>query len=548
MLRKLVFSFYLCSCVLQKSGVKTTMPSVWQDDHGIITYQDNITNEKGKLTKFWAQEAIGAPEAREFIAELRTQGTKINRQDVGVIDGVGSFDKDGLKGIDASMAVKLKLCSMDRKNLCQKHGDHATSVTNLIVDKSPVGVSSTGKVSMISNFADYSIYKKSKLPPIINYSGNLANEYLKDIQKDFKKFVDRTMLIISSGNGFPELPEQQVTQYSKKTIVVGSVDPTGFVSEFSQPIDDLAVLAPSDKFIQSRGAGGKLGSFSGTSGAAPQVTGALADVKSILPSLTRDEAILLLKKTSTPTSINEVSVANGAGTLNQYRALRVAKRLKDKGFPNDRQTLLNDDSIYNFKNEAQKLATETITDPKIRIKNLRKAFFLDPDNTSIRKSLADFYSSYGFDIQSRFYNDPKQVIKTTNQQMKLRLRSFLTTAQQIKKLFKNAKVPAKNLTNLNKYLAQLPMDNQLDLATLEQIGSHSKKVMRTAIEAAGYLADQGDDKPLLLLIEQAKITHPELLTEQPIAKIIKKYTGNLGKLITGIKKIGVKKIIKVATP
>ena len=92
------------------------------------------------------------------------------------------------------------------------------------------------------------------------------------------------------------------------------------------------------------------------------------------------------------------------------------------------------------------------------------------------------------------------------------------------------------------------MDNQLDLATLEQIGSHSKKVMRTAIEAAGYLASQGDDKPLLLLIEQAKITHPELLTEQPIVKIIKKYTGNLGKLITGIKNIGVKKIIKVATP
>ena len=541
---KFVFPAYLASCVLLESGTKTAeLPSVWPENYGTITYQDSVTDENGKLTKFWAQEAIGAPESKEFIAELKSRGGGLKRQDVGVIDGFGSYDKHGLKGIDASLEVKLKLCSMDRKNLCDKHGDHATNVTNLIADKSPVGVSSTGRISAITNLADYSMYKKEKLPPIINSSGTLHDQYFKEIQKDFNNFVDRTILVTTSGNGFPELPDQQVTQYSKKTIVVGSVDPTGFVSEFSQPIDDLAVLAPSDKFVTSRGIGGRLRSFSGTSGAAPQVTGALADIKSILPSLTRDEATLLLKKTSTTTAINQVSVANGAGTLNQYRALRVAKRLKDKGFPNNRQTLINDDSIYDFKNEAQKLADKAIAEPKLKLKNLRKAFFLDPDNTSIRKSLADFYQSYGFSIQSRFYDDPQKVIMSTSQQMKLRLRSFLTTAQQVKKLFNNVGAPRETLEKLNNHLGQMPIDRQLDLATLEQ-GGYSQKIMRTAIEAAGQLADEGIIEPLQLLIDHTKISYPQLLTESKISKIIKRHTGNLGKLKAGVKKIDMKKFIR----
>lgn len=523
----------LCSCVVLESGTKTSeIPSVWQEDYGTIAYQDNVTNENGKLTKFWAQEAIGAPESREFIAELKAQGVEIKRQGIGVLESeMVSFDKKGLRGVDISIEAFRQLCSIKIKP-CNKHlGDHGTLVTNLIADNSPVGISSTGIISTINRIGNFNVEKK-KLPSIVNLSGFISDRSLPKYQEAFSHFVDQTIVVLSSGNNFPELPNRLVTQYSKKTVVVGSVDPTGFVSEFSQSIDDLVVLAPSDVFVTSRGAAGSLELFNGTSGAAPQVTGALADIKSILPSLTRDESILLLKRTSTPTAINQVSTANGAGTLNQYRALRVAKRLKDKGFPTDRQALLNDDSIYDFKNEAQKLADDAITDPKLRLKNLRKAFFLDPDNTPIRKSLADLYSSYNLSIQSRFYDDPQQVIKLKNQRIKLVNRDFLSTTEQVRKLFKDANATIPTYT-LNKYFGEMSRDNKPALA---RVASDPEKIMRTAIEAAGYLADNGAVEPLQLLVERAKITYPDLLTEKHISKIVKKHTGNLGKLINAIKK------------
>ena len=72
---KFVFPAYLASCVLLESGTKTAeLPSVWPENYGTITYQDSVTDENGKLTKFWAQEAIGAPESKEFIAELKSRG------------------------------------------------------------------------------------------------------------------------------------------------------------------------------------------------------------------------------------------------------------------------------------------------------------------------------------------------------------------------------------------------------------------------------------------------------------------------------------------
>ena len=66
-------------------------------------------------------------------------------------------------------------------------------------------------------------------------------------------------------------------------IVVGSLDPSGFASKFSQSHQHVTVLAPSDSFITALGVDGKFSKFGGTSGAAPLVSGAIADLRSILP-------------------------------------------------------------------------------------------------------------------------------------------------------------------------------------------------------------------------------------------------------------------------
>ena len=205
--------------------------------------------------------------------------------------------------------------------------------------------------------------------------------------------MKKTIWVNSAGNNFPKPIYDFDNMISSKAILVGSADPGGFPSSFSSISEDIVVLAPSDYDLRTINAKGKIISYAGTSGAAPMVSGVLADVKSILPSLTRDEAVYMLQQTATRTTINNISTANGAGMVNHYKMLRVAQRLHEANFDGNRRRLyLN--RMYDFSYEARQLAR----DAKIRLastyaspantaeafKKLRKAFFLDSDNEEAR--------------------------------------------------------------------------------------------------------------------------------------------------------------------
>ncbi len=88
----------------------------------------------------------------------------------------------------------------------------------------------------------------------------------------------------------------------------------------------------------------------------------MGEYMSILPGLKRDEAVIMLQKTATCTSINSVSEVNGAGVLNHYKMLRVAQRLHAAGFNEadraQRLALLKDEKHYDFAREATGLQAE----------------------------------------------------------------------------------------------------------------------------------------------------------------------------------------------
>ena len=153
--------------------------------------------------------------------------------------------------------------------------------------------------------------------------------------------------------------------------------------------------------------------FSGTSGATPQVTAAVANVISVLSDLTKEEAKVLLQKTAVPIGVSfQVPQMNGAGMLNTYKLAEVAKRLKQRGWPAHRTDLLSDPSTFDFSRQAKELfrsatnllASGDCTDRRKGLHELRRSFLLD-SNTQASGLLATQYASQGLFDNSQFYKN-----------------------------------------------------------------------------------------------------------------------------------------------
>ena len=254
---------------------------------------------------------------------------------------------------------------------------HGTSTFGLIAGEHPAAsVSSHGRVHLSTNPTDLARQLANReiradiASASLGYNSTLENiEYADGVKRmlflnenintelveGIKGLPDTTIWVNSAGNSFPHYFSSTMKQIKDKVIVVGSADPGGFPSIFSQADESVDILAPSDHFIRSIDADGKLVKFSGTSGAAPLVSGVLADVKAILPDLTRDDAVKMLQLTATNTSINEVSRVNGAGVLNHYKMLRVAQRIAT-GLQEDSSatigSLLQDPKVVDFNERS----------------------------------------------------------------------------------------------------------------------------------------------------------------------------------------------------
>ena len=397
----------------------------------------------GKLTSLWAQEACAIPEAHDFINHLESSGFPLGTTTIAIYDTgfkVSSLrdharltaelhnkldvedEQDGRKILidsldDSNLRVFLHEAYSLRKR--ERNLQHGTSVAHLIASNSEVSTSSKGEIALLieqprkltlaDRIKEKNLISKLILPQLFNHSMAFAKfdqQRSKAISEAFEAITGNTIVVNSIGNYHNQddkLPiEAGVHRLVGKIINVGSSDPTGHLSLFSkQDAGSVETIrAFSDNFIQTLNIDGSFNSFGGTSGASPVVTGALADTLAILQNLTIAQTEILLKKTATPSSYGDP-----VGTLNSYKLVRVAKRLVDRGWPvNDN---LNDDTLYNFKDEAQQLTDEATASQEIdeKFAKLRKSFFLDPDNRQTRRLLGDLYQQAGYQAQSLFYGD-----------------------------------------------------------------------------------------------------------------------------------------------
>ena len=62
------------------------LPSLYEQEYGTIRYVNTYTWESSILNMFWAQEAIGTPEARALVKEMQRDGFKFSPVSLGIVD------------------------------------------------------------------------------------------------------------------------------------------------------------------------------------------------------------------------------------------------------------------------------------------------------------------------------------------------------------------------------------------------------------------------------------------------------------------------------
>ena len=267
-------------------------------------------------------------------------------------------------------------------------------------------------------------YHLRKRPPLL-INNSLIWSNSEDIYEVFQRFSPSSIIVIAAGNKFMyENLDHKQNKASKKfdAILVGSFSPKGFVSDFSNSGEEIHIMAPSDVWISSAKRNGEHSKFSGTSGAAPLVTGSLAGFEWLSGyHPTSKEAKVLLEKTAFPTlHSHEKPKINGVGLLNAYKLGEVGKRLKKKCKNKKscfKKEILNEENyrfdldkslekdlskVFPSCSVAKEPTAVSLEEPECQtkrkiFKRLRKTVLLNPkDSKELLKVLSCIYKEDGF--------------------------------------------------------------------------------------------------------------------------------------------------------
>ena len=283
---------------------------------------------------------------------------------------------------------------------------------------------------IISSEDSYSQCKSNTLPSFINVSTTWGSQENMAGLSAFQALSPPSVIVTSAGSAANSVPPRYNVDPNKErgskefgAILVGSIDPYGNRSYFSQQGEEVAIVAPSNYQLSSADREGNYKKFSGTSGAAALVTGSLAGFSQLAGyQPTAEESKILLEKTAIPLRTSNADPRmNGAGMVNAYKLGMVGKRIKEEC----------GDDIYCFKNKIREASTyefpedeglfeaveeafpecsadkclersNSCTDKEVVFKRLRKAAFLNPSsNKEMWRYLSCIYASSGFPDNAR---------------------------------------------------------------------------------------------------------------------------------------------------
>lgn len=389
-----------------------------------------------RSSRYWAQDMIGADLAKESLEKLNQRKIDLKIPKIGILDA--GFDPARLPRNISNPNDPLFNPEINSP------GAHGNKVTNLIFDPF-IGVAYSGKFIApapmgfakrpIENFLQAAQILKERKPQIINVSYGLG--YDERVLTQFQEVAKQgSIFVFASGNNYPLTTHRNNIEIPG--IRVGNLGEDGFPAQSSQEDDEIDILAPAGNTIESslwenannqklnkvlspmtddstdtvthpQASRSKSSTFGGTSAAAPLVTGTIANLISIIPDLSLNEARAILKNTAQLTvNSYENPRKNGAGTLNAFKAIEVAKRLREnKNFK--RADLLNPKSnIFNFQQQSENFYSQSqnITGYschaiRTRIHLLRKAFLLD-GREEARRDLIRLFELVGLTDNANF--------------------------------------------------------------------------------------------------------------------------------------------------
>jgi subtilisin family serine protease len=230
-----------------------------------------------------------------------------------------------------------------RSNDPDDNNGHGTSVAGIIgaVANNRIGVAGIAPCALMplrafnsggegsdADVAAAIVYAVDNGCSVINMSFGVT--VLTPVMRDAVRYavLNNVILIASSGNDGNEKPHYPSDL--EGVIAVGSISQYDSRSYFSSYGPALALSAPGENIVTTTPGGGYTSTFSGTSAAAPNVTGVAALVKSVLASdplanavpFTNEEFRALLANSTDDIGRPGWETETGAGVVNAYKAVR----------------------------------------------------------------------------------------------------------------------------------------------------------------------------------------------------------------------------------
>ncbi|MFZ4713779.1 MAG: S8 family serine peptidase [Bacteriovoracaceae bacterium] len=314
----------------------------------------------------------------------------------------------------------------------------------------------------------------------------------KLVAEAIEKVSEHSVFITANGNeGNLTENAKRVIATNHKVIMVSSLAPDGTGSSFTNFAPETTISAPSDNSLLSY-IGDEPVKFGGTSGAAPQVTAALASFTVLTGyQLNTSESKFLLGKTALPFPNYPAPNSLGSGMLNSYKIAEVAIRLKEKCKNNKEcfKKSLADEKTYNISinapqviKEAQKgfpectdglekTSSSTCEEKKLILKNLRKAAFLDHSNPSLWKFISCISKNDGMTKNSEFYESMAKRQGKSDSDLIAEIKQKKDAARHLLYLY-SAKPWNKN----HHWVEELAKNTEKDLEVIKLLASNPESV------------------------------------------------------------------------
>lgn len=356
--------------------------------------------EGGKLTPFWAQEYIGADLVKEDMRK---------RHDVAIVPFSifdAGFEK---KHINLRNDIEVDRAFSGSRPM---RGDHGTSVAALVNGHGMVSVSENIDYVQLRRVSPAIFYGSAireiremvDKPWVISNSMGWTNPDILQLAQEMDELG--IIWVMAAGNDHPK----KIVEHERwaPVVSVGSYSPRGLQTLSSQESDQLDILAPADQFQASINGAGEPELFGETSGATPLVSGTIANMKSLIPSLTRSQAEHVLKATAFRSFHSLYSKDNQTGLLNSYKAYKVAERLKAQCGSNHSclEENLRKPDLYDFKvslaSKYKALCETHETLSAEEMKELRRTHFLG-QGVEATQVLGCAYRNEGYNINADYY-------------------------------------------------------------------------------------------------------------------------------------------------